>query len=141
MKFLNYRGDVMKKNRFELSFGDDMLDDCAVKITDKYIFFVVNIINYEIRPMHTINELILNNTDLNIKISILNGVNQIVSFIYLENVNLLKVKNLLDFDYNDEDSIIKVKVKYKYKKQKTFKNINEIICYQRKQKIEKINQL
>jgi len=91
--------------------------------------------------MHTINELILNNTDLNIKISILNGVNQIVSFIYLENVNLLKVKNLLDFDYNDEDSIIKVKVKYKYKKQKTFKNINEIICYQRKQKIEKINQL
>jgi len=128
----------MEKKRFELTFDNILLDNYVNKITEKYIFFIPNIIENQIVPLYTINELILNKNILNIKISILNEINEIKSFIYLEDVTLLKVKKLIDFDYNKSD-LIKIKVKYKYKKQIIFKNIQEIKTYQRKQKIKKIN--
>jgi len=127
------------KSRFELTFYNELLDDCVSKITDKYIFFNLNIVDNQIVPVYTINELILSNIDLNIKISISNKNGEILTFIYLENVNLLKIKNFIDFDYNKNSEFVKIKVRYNYKRQKVFKGINELICYQRKQKLEKIS--
>ena len=127
------------KSRFELTFYNELLDDCVSKITDKYIFFNLNIVDNQIVPVYTINELILSNIDLNIKISISNKNGEILTFIYLENVNLLKIKNFIDFDYNKNSEFVKIKVRYNYKRQKVFSGINELICYQRKQKLEKIS--
>lgn len=129
------------KNRFDINFENDILNTHCCKIKDKHIWFYLNVINGEIVPVNLIKKIISDQKILNIEISILNPTGEIISYICVEGVTLLKIKKLIDFDYNVKSGIVKIKVKYKYKDQKTFSGIKEIINYRRKKKIEKINQL
>jgi hypothetical protein len=129
------------KNRFEVNFENEILNNHCSRISDKHIWFYLNVIDGDIIPVNLIKNIITNKINLNIEITIISSVGEILSFIYLEGVTLLKLKRLIDFDYNDDSDIIKIKVKYKCVNQKTFINFNEIKNYRRKKKIEKINQL
>lgn len=127
---------------FEIDFCDYDLNikfgDYYYKISDKYIFFNLNEIEKEIIPLYTILDIIEKRKTLNISISILNKNNDVISFVYFQDVNFIKINKLIDFDFH-ENEIIKIKVRYKYIKMKLFKDLKTLNNYKRKQKIEKIN--
>lgn len=129
------------KNRFEANFGNDILNIHCCKIKDKHIWFYSNVINGDIIPANLIKKIISDQKTLDIEISILNPTGEIISYIYIESVTFLKIKKLIDFDYNAKTGIVKIKVKYKFKDQKIFSSILEIKNFRRKKKIEKINLL
>ena len=109
------------------------LNKKCFKITKKYFYFNVNENEGEIIPLNLINKLIENTTILNIAIELRNKEDNIIQILYLEDTFLLKIKNILDFDYQSND-IMKIKVKYKYKNMKIFKDELLVKRYQRKQK-------
>ena len=126
----------INKSKFDIDFSDDRMDNYFYKITDKFIHYNVDINLLLIRD---IEDIIKKKSKIDIKISILDNYGEIKKFIYLFGVRLIKIKNLINFDYSDNNDIAKIKVKYKYKEYNVFNNENEISTYKRKLKLEKIN--
>ena len=75
---------------------------------------------------------------INVQIQLLKKTGEITLIIYLEDVILLKIKDLIDFDYQSND-IIRMKVKYKYKNLKMFNDLKSLNIFDRKKKLERIN--
>lgn len=131
--------NVISKSRFELDFDDTVFDYYCFKITDKYLYFYASSEEGEIVPISEIEKRIKNKLEFNIVISILDSTGVILNFIFLESIKMLKIKKIIDFDYNSND-ILSIKVRYVYKNKKIFKNHNEVQKYKRKIKISKIDE-
>jgi hypothetical protein len=132
--------NAIPKNRCELDFGDVVFDYYCFKITDNYLHFYASIEENEIVPVVEIEKKIKDKFEFNIEISILDRSGEVLNCIFLEGVKLLKIKNLIDFDYNSDD-ILNIKVKYKCRNIKIFKTVSEIQKYKRKLKLSKINEI
>ena len=89
-------------------------------------------------PLKMIDKLITECKLINVQIQLLKKTGEITLIIYLEDVILLKIKDLIDFDYQSND-IIRMKVKYKYKNLKMFNDLKSLNIFDRKKKLERIN--
>jgi len=127
---------------FFVNFGYKLLDNSCFKITKNNFYFHVNEDNFEIIPLNIISRLIDEGKTLNVKIILYNKIGEIISVIYLEDTIVLKIKGLLNLDW-ESDNIIKIRVKYKYNKMKIFNggNIREFRNYERKQKLKILSQI
>jgi len=133
----NYMGNPIYKHRFCAEFGYKELDDRCFKITKKYFYFNINSLNNNIIPLDTLTYII--NKKIDILINIPNEKGEKIIILYLEDVIFKKIKNLIDFDYNDKH-IIGIKVRYKYNKLKILKNEKDLKIHIRKRKLKIINQ-
>jgi len=96
---------------------------------------------YKIKPFVDIQQLIESGKKQNLYIEIFDKSGDIISNVIIEDLILIKIKNFLDFDWNKSNEIVYLKVKHKYKKFKIFDNSTELKIYQRKLKIQKINEV
>lgn len=137
-----HTGEYIKSDRFLVDFENIILTDSLISINQKSITFNVNVKNNKVLIFDEVNNIIENKKKLNISISCVSHTGEVLVVIFLINVNFLKIKNFINFDYSYNTSdIIKLKVKYKCEKQKIFSTFEKLKIYQRKQKLEFLNKL
>lgn len=124
-------------NVFDVNFGHEILNISCFKITEDSFFFNF-LYKKDNNMLYLIDNLINSNKYFDVFITLYNKIGEELTIILLENVNLLTIKDLLNFDYSSED-IVKITVDYKYQKMKIFNDRNELKNYDRKRKLEKIN--
>jgi len=137
MNFNTSKLEPVYGNLFFADFGHDVLNDYCVKISKSHFHFNLNESEGKVVPLSTLDKLINNEKILNVTILLFNKDGDVISIICLEDIMLLKIKDL-NFDYSLDD-IIRIRVKYKHNKMKIFDNDRELKNYQRKQKLIKIN--
>lgn len=130
------------RNYFRMNFEIDSLNENYFKIDKKNIYFIIPDDN---TILFDINKLIEQEKKINIILTILNKSSKTSFIIYFQKLKFIKISNLIDFDYNDDynddDAKLKIKVEYKCKKQKIIKDEKHLKVYQRKEKLERLNEI
>lgn len=134
--------EVIRSDRFIIYFENNILNDSALRIFQKIITFNVNVENNKILIFDEVNNIIKNKNKLNAIISCFDTHGELLIILFLVNVNFLKIKNFINFEYGGSgNTIIDLSVKYKYEEIKTFSNFEQLKKYQRKQKLEFLNKM
>ena len=132
--------EVIRSDRFIIDFENNILNDYVTSIFQKYIKFNVNVENNKILILDEVNNIIKNKKKLNAIISCFDSNGELLIILFLENVNFLKIKSFIDFEYGGS-GIISLIIKYEFEEIKTFNNFGQLKKYQRKQKLEFLNRL
>lgn len=131
--------DPVYKSTFIVNFNNEILTDSCIKITNKYITFNMNSVKGEVPVLSTVSKLIRNNSSFNISIDIYDKVGFILYRIFLDNVTFIKIKNLIDYSYDDL-KLVKLKVRYTYKEKTLISSESELRLFKLKN-ISKNNML
>lgn len=131
--------DLVYKSTFIVNFNNEILTESCIKITNKYITFNMNSVKGEVPVLSTVSKLIRNNSSFNISIDIYDKVGFILYRIFLDNVTFIKIKNLIDYSYDDL-KLVKLKVRYTYKEKTLISSESELRLFKLKN-ISKNNML
>lgn len=123
--------DPIYKNIFNVNFNNKILTDSCIKITNKYITFNMKSVNGEVPVLSTVSKLIRNKSSFNMSIDIYDKAGVILYRIFLDNVTFIKIKNLINYSY-DELKLVKLKVRYTYKEKTLILSDNELRLFKLK---------
>lgn len=123
--------DLVYKSTFIVNFNNEILTESCIKITNKYITFNMYSVKGEVPVLSTVSKLIRNNSSFNISIDIYDKVGFILYRIFLDNVTFIKIKNLIDYSYDDL-KLVKLKVRYTYKEKTLISSESELRLFKLK---------
>lgn len=127
-------------NNFVVNFDNEILSDNCFSIEKNIIKFNLFITKNELVPYHIIKEYIENKTLIKyLEISYYNKYGSIEFSFFLKNFLFVEILNLIDFNWENFDSIKKLFVSFRYDKEYVvmYKDYNKFI---RKIKLENINE-
>ena len=137
-----YSYDPVNKSAAEVLFNDVELNNNCFAIEKNIMKFNINCNEKEIIPYDIIKNMIDNKEVIKyLEIKHFNKFGDSLYSVFLKNFRFVKILNFLDFDWNEINNIKDMSVVFKYEKIYTIMSSEEYEKFNRKIKLEKINDL